>query len=373
MIRKKLLIFTEYFLPAKKGGGPVSSIRNLVELLHNDFEIGIICFNHDMNSSEKLNGIASNSWNNWKNKANVYYIDKKQLSKKNIYFIIDDFQPNTIYLNSIFIPQFVIYPIWMAKKIDAKIVIAPRGMLQEGAINNKPLKKAIYFHFLKFINIFNNTYWHATDIQESSDIRNIFLKKNISIVNNIPIAPKNNFNIEKLNKLTLIYISLITEKKNLIFLLNTLSKIKNSTVELDIYGPIKDVKYWDECKIIITTLPKNIKVRYKGEVDPNEVTKVISNYNLFVLPTLGENFGHAIFESLASGVPVLISDKTPWRNLETKNIGYDLPLKESIWTNAIDLLNIEKLNQMRYDSQIFAKKYFEKGNFKEKYLKLFNH
>ena len=244
MSKTKLLIFTEYFLPAKKGGGPVSSIRNLVELLYNEYEIAIICFNHDMNSSEVLDNIKSDNWNNWEEKANVFYVGNNSLTRNKINRLIQDFNPNTIYLNSIFVPQFIIYPIWMANKINVKVVVAPRGMLQYGAISNKPLKKYIYFTILKFLNIFKSVHWHATDIQESSDIKRLFKNSSISVTNNIPIIPMDKFTFNDYDKIRLVYLSLITEKKNLYFLLKSLSKIKFKIIEFDIYGPIKDKEYW---------------------------------------------------------------------------------------------------------------------------------
>jgi glycosyltransferase involved in cell wall biosynthesis len=370
MTKNKLLIFTEYFLPAKKGGGPVSSIRNLVDLLHHDYEIGIVCFNHDMNETEPLGNITSNSWNNWKDKAKVYYIDRNAMSKKNIDELIAGFNPNTIYLNAIFVHQFILFPIWMAKKINAKVVIASRGMLQQGAIANKPIKKKIYFKIINLLGRLKNVNWHATDEQESKDIKQIFGSKNISIVNNVPIKPTQP-TITEYSKIRIIYLSLITEKKNLHFLLEAFSEVTKQIV-FDIYGPIKDKDYWQRCEAIIDTLPENIKVEYKGEIDPDKIGDVLPNYNLFVLPTLGENFGHAIFEAFANGIPVLISDRTPWRNLEKQNIGFDLDLDKNIWTEKINSLNIEQLNNMRNDAYNFAKHYFENGNFKNQYLKLFN-
>jgi glycosyltransferase involved in cell wall biosynthesis len=44
------------------------------------------------------------------------------------------------------------------------------------------------------------------------------------------------------------------------------------------------------------------------------------------LPTLNENFGHAIVEALGAGCPVLISDQTAWRHLEQSGGGWDVPL-----------------------------------------------
>ena len=43
-----------------------------------------------------------------------------------------------------------------------------------------------------------------------------------------------------------------------------------------------------------------------------------------LLPTKHENFGHVIVESWQSGCPVIISDNTPWRNLKSKKIGFDI-------------------------------------------------
>lgn len=52
----------------------------------------------------------------------------------------------------------------------------------------------------------------------------------------------------------------------------------------------------------------------------------MSEHDLLLMPTLGENFGHVIPEALISGCPVLISDRTPWRELESKKAGWDIPL-----------------------------------------------
>lgn len=370
---KRLLIFTEYFLPAKRGGGPVTSIRNLVELLHSEYEIGIVCFNHDMNSKDELPGIISDDWNNWEEKARVFYAGKKSLKKNKIEGLIDEFSPEVIYINSIFVPQFLLYPIWKAEKIKSKVIVAPRGMLQDGAIENKPIKKKLYFSLLKAIGLFKNIYWHATDNQEEIDIKKLFHSGNILEVKNVPVSPTNKLpQTDERSTLRLLYLSLISEKKNLHFLLNILKENISRQIELDIYGPIKDKAYWAECLNIIETLPENVKVKYQGEVAPENISDIFPKYHLFILPTLGENFGHAIFEALANGIPVIISDKTPWKNLEERNVGFDLPLEDRRWIETLNSIKTEELISMRQDSLDFAKDYFERGNFKEKYRYLFN-
>ena len=55
---------------------------------------------------------------------------------------------------------------------------------------------------------------------------------------------------------------------------------------------------------------------------------ISENYHLFFLPTLNENFGHAIVEAMLNGCIPLISDATPWRNLQAQHIGWDIALNE---------------------------------------------
>jgi glycosyltransferase involved in cell wall biosynthesis len=49
-----------------------------------------------------------------------------------------------------------------------------------------------------------------------------------------------------------------------------------------------------------------------------------------LLPTLGENFGHSIIEALSAGLPVIISNRTPWKNLMVEGVGADLPLEDEL-------------------------------------------
>ena len=43
-------------------------------------------------------------------------------------------------------------------------------------------------------------------------------------------------------------------------------------------------------------------------------------------PSKFESYGHVIFESLLNGLPVIISNNTPWQNLKKKKVGNNLPI-----------------------------------------------
>jgi glycosyltransferase involved in cell wall biosynthesis len=106
---------------------------------------------------------------------------------------------------------------------------------------------------------------------------------------------------------------------------------------LTIYGPIEDLKYWEQCEVQIADLPTNVQVNYVGELAHQEVAHALSQHGLFFLPTRGENYGHVIQEALTAGLPVLISDQTPWRDLEQHCVGWALPLGDpSAFAKIID-------------------------------------
>ena len=54
----------------------------------------------------------------------------------------------------------------------------------------------------------------------------------------------------------------------------------------------------------------------------------MGRYDLLFMPSQGENFGHTMAEALACGLPMLISDRTPWKGLEAAHAGWDVSLDD---------------------------------------------
>lgn len=99
-------------------------------------------------------------------------------------------------------------------------------------------------------------------------------------------------------------------------------------VLFDILGPREDSGYWAECEAQIAALPAHVEVRTLGSLPHEQVVPTLAGYDLFFLPTMGENFGHAISEALSAGLPLLIADTTPWKAISSSGAGWDLPLAE---------------------------------------------
>ena len=176
-------------------------------------------------------------------------------------------------------------------------------------------------------------------------------------------------------KLRLVYLARIAKIKNLLSILKALQSIDGSLIDFDIYGPVEDLSYWKDCEKLINGLPSNIKVIYRGPIESSEVVKIIALYDLYILLTEGENFGYSIYEALSVSVPVLISDQTPWRQLQDKNAGWDVPLSDQQGVvralEAAVSLNARQLKDYKKGAYQLACKYLNESKHKETALELF--
>ena len=137
-------------------------------------------------------------------------------------------------------------------------------------------------------------------------------------------------------------------------------------VHLDVYGVLEDKEYWNECKKKINTLPDNIKVEYKGLVSHDEVHETFRKYDAFIFPTFSENFGHVIAEALMVGCPVIISDQTPWLDVDSVKGGWSIPLENSgEFVHAIQEIVDADKNQEKMFKENILKYIEEKMNLKE--------
>ncbi len=343
--KKSILIFIDWFLPGFKAGGPIQSIANLIEHCSSIFDFTIITSDRDLGDQtpypETLNTFIQ------KEGYKIIFLSPEKQNKPYLEQIISGLSFDVVYFNSFFSKAFTIIPLGIFnKKYKSTItIVAPRGMLGQGALNIKKAKKKIFISGSKLTGLYKNVRWHATTNEEQADIYKLFPKsKAIIIAENIGkkqavFIPR----IKNSNELKLVFISRIALKKNLLFAIQTLSELKfNGHIIFDIFGPIEAEDYWEQCLAEAEKLPKKIQFSYKGELNPNAISATFSQYHFFFFPTLHENFGHVIFESLAAGCPVILSKNTPWRNLKEKNIGVDIALDkpQEFSSSILDFLTL---------------------------------
>ena len=343
MSRKKILFFADWFEPGYKAGGPIRSVSNMVSKLSNYHDIYVVTRITDFGSDIPYDNVEQNKWVDYKG-VKVKYLKDENLTQNRIEEIFEEIQPEFIHLNSMYSKLFTLLPLKVAKQKRVKVVLAPRGMLGEGALKVKPLKKKLFFVYAKFKSLYNEVIFHASTENEKKEILKKFPNSKVKVALNLVDFKRFEYNPILENKpkefLNLVYLSRVSPIKNLKYAIESVLKSKpKREVKFNIYGPIEDERYWEECQSIIENTDL-ISINYKGEVEHKNVQETFSRYHCLILPTLNENFGHVFIESWSVGCAVLISNNTPWKDLESKNVGWNVDLtQQNEFSNIITELS----------------------------------
>lgn len=343
--RPIILCFVSFYLPSYRAGGPVRTISHFVDHFGDQFDIRIITRDRDLGDSNPYSGVQLDAWN-LVGKSQVFYASERMITLRGVVRLLRITPHDLLYLNSFFSYSFTILPL-IARRFTIKpylpCVIAPRGELSTGATALKAHKKRLYLTLVKAVGLYRGLQWQASSEFEVQDIRRELgdLAKIIHIAADLP--PKVNVNEQVMNTcqirargpLRVVFLSRISPMKNLDFLLKVLIEV-TQPIEFAIYGPIQDKEYWSICESLIGSLPENVKAKYLGDVTPDKVHDVFAAYDLFALPSRGENYGHVILESLRAGTPVLISDQTQWQADDAGGISTLAISEQSSWSMEIN-------------------------------------
>jgi glycosyltransferase involved in cell wall biosynthesis len=331
--RPVILIFVRHYLPGFRCG-PIRSVANLVAELGDRFDFRIVTLDRDAGETAPYADLVTDGAWRRVGKAEVLYLSPAEANLAAAIRILRGTPHAVLYLNSFFDPRFTIAPLLVRRlglAPDRPCILAPRGEFSPGALALKSRKKTLFMRTAGPLGLYGGLTWQASSDLEARDILSAFgaaAKGRIATVPNIagevdaPPAPSPRRTGEPLR---LCFLSRISAKKNLIGAIDMLGQV-TSPIHFDIYGPVEDEAYWQRCLEAINRLPGHVTAVHRGSLPHDRVHAALASHDLFFLPTLGENFGHVIHEALSAGTPVLISDTTPWRDLEHAGAGWDLPL-----------------------------------------------
>lgn len=309
------------FWPGHDASGPNQSFLAFSKAFENEFNFKTI--------SRDPDGKAPRGWQSYKG-IQLNQMRPRRFGAKGLYRTLNDTPHDLLLLNGFHDREFTI-PILMMRRFGlipkTPLILSPRGEFAKGALSLKANLKDGYRKFALALELTKDVWFHATSEHEKADIeaanipyRGIFVAPNLRTISDGQPLPQ-----ERQGPLRLVFVGRITPVKNLHYALSVLSRI-SIPLSFDIIGPPDDQAYWTECKTQSNALPQNISVTWTGALPHEEIMRRLPKYDLFFLPTLGENFGHAIHEAFAAGLPALIANTTPWRNLQKYGAGWDISL-----------------------------------------------
>lgn len=350
---KRVMIFIGSYLPGTKSGGVTTSISNIVAKLSTYYEFYIVTADRDKGDIQPYKSVETECWTRY-GYANVYYCQKYDSSIKKLREIINSVEVDVYYINGFYnrCDNLGVLLLHKLGKIARKpIIIAPRGIFSMGQYEKKRLARMAVRVLFRLCGFDKSVFWHSTSELEKNDILKHFPKvsERIYVVPNISGITIRESSVQpnkQRGSLKIVFVSRISEKKNIKFIVESLKCIRGN-VECDLYGMIgteDDKRYWAECQRLAEEIEnKTVRVLYKGEVGHDKIPDIFAGYNLFFFPTFGENYGHVIAESLANGCPVMLSDTTPWIDLEVNHAGWVYPLsdKRAYVTKLQELIDMD--------------------------------
>lgn len=324
----KILIIIGTYLPGYKAGGPVQTVKNLTDCMGDEYDFYILTADRDLGDSAPYDDIRYRAWNQL-GKAKVWYVKPGGFSASVIRHLSEDV--GLVYVCGLFSDYSrTVMHLKRSGRLSCPVVIAPMGIFSQGAFRLKRRKKELYIAMCRLMGWFRDVIWSASNEQEVADTRRL-IGKNAAcmIAQDIPrrMLKRPQSIGKEAGKLRLVFLSRISPKKNLKYAIELLENLKGQVL-FDIYGVMEDREYYSACMQQAQRLPSNIRVSYKGAISPEEAVGTFSQYHAFLFPSRGENYGHVIYEAMAGGCIPLLSDRTPWQELEAKKIGRVIPLED---------------------------------------------
>lgn len=362
MRKRRILLLNPYYYPGYRSGGPQQTFMNLVETFGDACDFYVLTLNHDLGHTDVYENIAP-GWN-CVGKAQVMYVSDDKMTASLIGKVSQGM--DIVYAGGLFERTTrLALEANRRRKISCPLWIAPMGVFSEGAFSQKRWKKQAFICYEKFVGAFRDVHWSFTsELERTDSVKYLGKLEQYVIASDIPRKLKRDEKTEfsSSGELRIIFLSRLCPQKNLLYALNIVKSLKGSIV-FDIYGTAEDTAYWKECQDAIEKLPHNIRCNYGGPVKSSEVIDAFSRYDVFLFPTLGENFGHVIYEALASGCVPIISDTTPWSDLKKWKCGEVLPLTNiEKWQVILEMyvaMNNNQMAQLSRNSVKYANSFYE--------------
>jgi glycosyltransferase involved in cell wall biosynthesis len=214
----------------------------------------------------------------------------------------------------------------LSRSMGARVVISPHGTFGRAAFEGGSWIKRPVWLLRQRPNCVRASCFHATAVSEAEEIRERGFKQPVAIVPiGIDSAPPDQQGRPRLK--TLLFLGRVHPKKDIPTLLRAWRAVEQQFDEWSLCIAGSDASYYapsghlSDVKSLARTLGLT-RVMFAGDVHGQAKRELLQNVSLFVLPTKNENFGVAVAEALAHGVPAIVTKGAPWAGLEEHKAGW---------------------------------------------------
>ena len=378
----RVCLVSSSFYPAIFYGGPISSTWDLSKKLgEKNIEVYVSTTNADGN--KRIKDIDTEEHIKQAENVFVRYYHEQLINIFSFSFLFGVFsdikKSDVVYIQYLF-HYTVLFSLLFSVFLGKKIILCPRGSFSSFTLSNKRswLKRLWLFLFISPLK--NKIIWQASSYLEKEDILFYFPKVDVKIIpDGIDVDSFSNSN--KMDKKELLKKYTNKDFKNVsdvVFSMGRLHKIKRFDILINAFelylDENKDAKLLiagadDGVRNALENQIKELKLEDSvfmiGLVNFSQKKELLSNCSFFSLSSDFESFGIVVSEALACGVPVVVSDKTSWKNIERNNCGIFVKNQKEDFCTAFHQIkerNFTSENCKRYvkdnfDWEIITKKF----------------
>ena len=221
------------------------------------------------------------------------------------------------------------YALAAARSHGVPLVLSPRGMLTAWAYQHHRGRKFLAEHLVHPGAFRLASGWHATSTEEAEDIRRLGFTQPVCVAPNgvtLPDAPA-------LAAARTAWLGLVPAARDqrIALFYSRFHRKKRLRELLDLWLSTPRPGWF----LVLAGLPEEYSAAEVGSwiaaagaqdrvavVGAENLPPPYAIASLFLLPSHSENFGLVIAEALAAGVPALVTDTTPWRELGREQAGW---------------------------------------------------
>jgi glycosyltransferase involved in cell wall biosynthesis len=197
----------------------------------------------------------------------------------------------------------------VARHTGVPYAITPHGVLDPWSLAHKRWKKAPYLALIERAHLTGARLIHVTSTLEAQGLRQLGMVdkvRRIPLAATVPLLMARNAGPRP--GLHLLFLSRLHPIKDLRTLLYACARLNRPEIRLTVAGE-GDPRYTASLRETVRELGLSAAVEFTGHLDDPAKQQAWQAHDVFVLPSLHENFSLATIEAMAAGMPVIVTDQ----------------------------------------------------------------
>lgn len=244
-------VLAPYFPPAVDGGGPIRTLDALTRTAPEQMDIEVVTRDRDLRSAVRLDVPRSAVVSSGRR---IHYLATHGVPGiiRLASAVCQRPHPDLTYVNSVFDPRFGVLPVLLhrlGRTRNGRLLIAPRGEFDPGALALKRAKKLRYLAVARATGVFRGAVWHASTELEAANIRRaVGDDVHIVVRENETTLPTTaaRVPVTESDRLELVTVGRISPKKRTHLVIEALAHVTRP-VRLVVIGPVDDAAYGRRC------------------------------------------------------------------------------------------------------------------------------